>query len=169
MRLKCRLRRQPDAGKLPARLRRKEVAVAGADVPRRRDARSAAQNHLPAHELAVVLAQRAVQRTKARIAQVGAARPHPAIPVPLRGALVLDEICGGTGIKLPNPADFLRSAGPRRQPPTRTPWAAGGRPSARRRRPRRSSPGSPAHAAICSSGSSPRRVKTLHSPSLSVQ
>src|SRR5580700_1890011 len=75
----CALLRQPDSGKLPARLWRKEIAVACANVPRRRDARSATQHHLPTHELAVVLAQRSVQRLKARIAKVGAARPHPAV------------------------------------------------------------------------------------------
>src|SRR5208337_1068411 len=83
------LLRQPNSGKLPARLWSKEIAVASADVPCRRDARSAAQHHLSAHELAVVLAQRSIHRMKTRIAQVGATSPHPAVPIPLRGVLVL--------------------------------------------------------------------------------
>src|ERR1035438_7693037 len=51
---------QSNPGELPACLRGEEVAVAGADVRRRRYARTAAQHHLPAHELAVVLSQRTV-------------------------------------------------------------------------------------------------------------
>ena len=83
-----------------------EVAVARADVPLRRNARSAAQNHLPAHELAVVLAQRALQRPETGIAKVGAASPHPAVAVVLRTVLVLvlrtavsdlDKLRGGRG------------------------------------------------------------------------
>ena len=144
--------RQPDSGKLPSCLGRKKIAVGRANVPCRRDARSAAQHHLPAHEFAVVLAQRAVQRTESRIAQIGAARPHPTVPIVLR--------CRGFGAShrpgfgrdrwqepvsnSRNRADFLRPAGPPPQPPTQTLWATAARPIARKRRPRKNLPGSPA-------------------------
>src|ERR1700722_9591200 len=56
---------------------------------RRRCAGTAAQDHLPAHELAVVLAQRSLKRPKAGISQVSAPRPLPAIAEELRSALSL--------------------------------------------------------------------------------
>src|SRR5208337_3473054 len=88
------LRRQTDAGKLPSSFGGKEIAVAGADVRRRRATGTAAQDHLPAHKLAIIFTQRAVEGLESRIAEVGAASPHPTIPVPLRGVLVFDEIGG---------------------------------------------------------------------------
>ena len=57
--------RQAHAAELPLRVGREEVAVAGADVARRRGARAAAQHELVAHELAVVFADRACERAKA--------------------------------------------------------------------------------------------------------
>src|SRR5215475_3149701 len=62
---------------LPARRRIEEIAVARARVARGRRLRAAAQDQLVDHELAVVLAQRAVRRAVARIRQIGAARPLP--------------------------------------------------------------------------------------------
>src|SRR3546814_1754377 len=62
---------------LPARRRWKEIAVAGATVAGGRRAAAAAQHVLPAHELAVVLAQRAGQRAEAWIRGVGRRRPLP--------------------------------------------------------------------------------------------
>ena len=69
--------RQPDAAELPARVGVEEVAVARADVIRGRRARSAAQHDLVAHELAVVLAERARRRRITGVGRVGAARPLP--------------------------------------------------------------------------------------------
>ena len=58
--------RQPDPRHLPARGGREEVAVGRPDVRARREAGPAAQHHLAGHELAVVLAELAFQRTEAR-------------------------------------------------------------------------------------------------------
>ena len=52
---------------LPARVGGEEVAVGRADVAARRGARAAAQHHLVAHELAVVLAERARERPEAGV------------------------------------------------------------------------------------------------------
>ena len=41
--------------------------------------RAAPQHHLPAHEFAVILAERSCQRSKSRIAKISARRPLPAI------------------------------------------------------------------------------------------
>src|SRR6185437_1923206 len=72
--------RQPDAGELPARRRMEEIAIARAHVSNGRRARAAAQYPLPAHELAVVFAERTGGRPVARIAQVRAGCPLPNIP-----------------------------------------------------------------------------------------
>ncbi len=50
-----RIPRQPQAGHLPARLRGKEIAVAGAHMAWRREAGAAPQHKLPRHKLAVIL------------------------------------------------------------------------------------------------------------------
>src|SRR5262245_24338892 len=50
---------EPEAAEHPAAGGWEEVAIRGAGVARRRDARAAAQHHLAAHELAVVLTDRA--------------------------------------------------------------------------------------------------------------
>src|SRR5439155_27206637 len=73
--------RQSEAGELPAGVGREEVAVRRADVPRGRGARPAAEYQLVAHELAVVLAQRAGRRAVAGVRDVWAARPHPHVAV----------------------------------------------------------------------------------------
>src|ERR1700722_5103369 len=75
----CTSPRQPNPRKLPPCLRSKEIPVARTDMPLRRDAASAPQHHLPAHELAVVLPQCPSQGLKPRIPQIGASRPFPAI------------------------------------------------------------------------------------------
>src|SRR5262249_2195432 len=77
--------RQPDAGELPARLRGEEVAVTGAEVRTGRGTRAPAQDHLPAHEFSVVLAQRSRRGLKARIRKIGAGRPLPYIAEDLQG------------------------------------------------------------------------------------
>src|SRR6476469_9319830 len=68
-----------DSGELPARRRREEIAVGGPAVPARRGATRSLQNELPAHELAVVLAHRALGGGKARVGCEGALRPFPDI------------------------------------------------------------------------------------------
>lgn len=78
--------RQPYSGKLPARLGREEIAVAGPDVAARRDAGAAAQHVLIAHEFAVVFSHRAAVRAEAGIGLVGAAGPLPGVAVELGGA-----------------------------------------------------------------------------------
>src|SRR5215831_15381915 len=70
---------QPHAGEGPARGGREEVAVADAYVVVRRDGRAAAQHHLAGHELAVVLADRPLGRTVARVGHIGAHGPLPDI------------------------------------------------------------------------------------------
>src|SRR5271156_2566447 len=72
--------RQPNAAKLPPRGRREEISVRAPNMRCRRYYRTTPQHHLIAHEFAVVLAQRARQRGKTRIAQIGARRPLPHIP-----------------------------------------------------------------------------------------
>src|SRR5207248_2507772 len=79
----CSITREPNAAHLPARRRREEVAIAEARVAARRKRRGAAQHQLVAHELAVVLAERARRRTIAGIGRIGAARPLPALAEPL--------------------------------------------------------------------------------------
>src|SRR5579875_1933865 len=86
---------QADARELPARLRRKEIAIAGADMGSRRHAGTAAQNHLSAHELAVVLAQRSCERAETRIAEIGACRPLPAIAIAGLHAVRISDRTGG--------------------------------------------------------------------------
>src|SRR4051794_33325503 len=73
------LRCEPDPGELPASFRREKVAIGRSDVRRGGGARSAAQHELPAHELAVVFAQRARKRMEAGVSEVGARRPLPAV------------------------------------------------------------------------------------------
>src|ERR1700722_384110 len=82
------------AGKLPSCLGGEEVAIGRADMPGRRYTRAAAQNHLPAHEFAVVLAERAIQWLEAGKAEVGTAGPHPTVPIILRTVLALGEFGG---------------------------------------------------------------------------
>src|SRR5271163_381670 len=56
-RVRANLSGQAQAGELPARARREEVAIGRADVGGRGDAGATAQNDLAGHELAVVLAE----------------------------------------------------------------------------------------------------------------
>src|SRR5690606_3453884 len=58
---------QAQSGELPARVRREEVAVAGAHVAARRGAAATAQHELAAHELGVVFAGVVLPGTEARI------------------------------------------------------------------------------------------------------
>jgi hypothetical protein len=68
---------QPQPGKLPTRVGRKEIAVACADMIARGGARAAAQHILVDHELAVVLAHCSLPSLVARVALVAAAGPLP--------------------------------------------------------------------------------------------
>ena len=69
---------------MPARIRGKEVAVGAAGMRARRDAGSAAQDHLVAHELAVVLTQGSGERRVAWIANIGTRRPLPHVAIELK-------------------------------------------------------------------------------------
>src|SRR5690242_11272845 len=68
---------KPQPRKLPARRRRKEIAIGCPAVTTRRGAAGALQHELPAHELAVVLADRALGGLEAGEAEIGARRPFP--------------------------------------------------------------------------------------------
>src|SRR5689334_2898328 len=70
---------ETDAGELPAGVGGEEVAVGGTDVGLGCGAGAAAQDHLVAHELGVVLAQGALEWAEAGIGRVGAAGPLPDI------------------------------------------------------------------------------------------
>src|SRR5690606_30975311 len=74
---------QADAGELPAGLRRKEVAIAGADVVARGDTGAASQHVLVAHELAVVFADGPGRRRESGIGVIRAAGPFPGVAVQL--------------------------------------------------------------------------------------
>src|SRR5437763_1595064 len=78
------VRGEPDAGELPAAVGVEEVAVGGTDMGDGGGAGAAAQDELVAHELTVVLAERAGQRLEAGERRVGAARPLPDIAVELK-------------------------------------------------------------------------------------
>ncbi len=88
-RLMLRIAGQTDAGKLPTCLGRKEIAICRAHVAGRRRTRSAAQHVLVAHELAIVLSQRAIRRGKARIRRIGTCRPLPRFAIQLCKRLVV--------------------------------------------------------------------------------
>src|SRR3954471_23839396 len=70
---------QSDATQLPSRRRRKEVPVRQAGVRARSGAGSAAQDHLVAHELPVVFAERALVRLVTGIRKIGGGGPLPGI------------------------------------------------------------------------------------------
>src|SRR3954469_8357214 len=72
-----RVRREAYAAEHPTAAGRKEVPVGRAYVRRGRDARATAQHHLAAHELAVVLTDRAGRGLEARVGQVRARGPLP--------------------------------------------------------------------------------------------
>src|SRR5579864_2095311 len=82
---------QPYPGKLPARFRRKKIAVGGANVRARRGARSATQDHLSAHELSVVFTQRAGTRLIAGISEISARGPLPDVAKELQWHSVVDR------------------------------------------------------------------------------
>src|SRR5712692_10334114 len=68
---------EPQPAELPARRRIEEIAIADTRVPGGRRVRAAAQHHLVDHELAVVLAERALRRAIPWVGQIGAAGPLP--------------------------------------------------------------------------------------------
>src|SRR6185503_4204674 len=72
---------ETNAGELPASRRWEEIPVGRADVALWRRRRTAAQNHLTAHELAVVFGRDALERTEAGIGIIGRARPLPGIAI----------------------------------------------------------------------------------------
>src|SRR6476660_977909 len=71
------VRREAYASEQPPAAGREEVAIRGADVGCRGDARTTAQHHLRAHELAVVFTDGAGRGAEARIRQIRARRPLP--------------------------------------------------------------------------------------------
>src|SRR5690606_21053853 len=75
---------QAQPGELPAHGRLEKVAISGADMALRGGTTAAAQDHLPGHELAVVLAQAAFERAEAGVGAVGAGCPFPNITEQLR-------------------------------------------------------------------------------------
>src|SRR5580698_2913811 len=85
---------QADSGELPAGFGREKIAVAGADVSGGSDAGAAAQDHLAAHEFAVVFAERAAQGLEAGIGEIGAGGPLPAI-----APVLADSIGGGNWLE----------------------------------------------------------------------
>ena len=82
---------EPDSRKLPALFRLKEIAISAANVTARGGAGTTAQNVLVAHELAVVLAERARRGTIAGVGRVGAACPFPNVAEHLVKMLTLHE------------------------------------------------------------------------------
>src|ERR1039458_9557123 len=70
-RLPSRILSQSESLKLPALVRIEEIAVAGADMIGGGHAGAAAQDHLAAHELAVVFAERARGWAETRIGLIG--------------------------------------------------------------------------------------------------
>ena len=141
-------------------LGREEVAVGRADVAARRGAGAAAQHELVAHELAVVLAERAGGRPVAGVGRVGALRPLPDVAEQLR-----ERRRGAAGARVEAPAldeVALARRALRPRSPTRPRSAAARRPSARRRRPRRSSRGRPARPGAARGG--PRACTRPASP-----
>ena len=128
---------EAETGERPAGGRREEVAVGRPGVARRGDARAAAQHHLVAHELAVVLTDRAGRRLEAGVGQVGARRSTPRPRARLAEAGRWRRGRWGAGAARAD-RSRRRRRGTGRPPPTRTRSAAGHRPRGRRRRPRSS-------------------------------
>src|SRR6056297_2844368 len=83
------LARQPDAGELPAVRRIKEIAIAATRMASGGSAGTPAQDHLVAHELAVVFTDGTRRRSIARVGAVGAGRPLPALA---------EELLQGSGV-----------------------------------------------------------------------
>lgn len=77
---------QTNAGELPTGGGWEEVAVGSADVAQRGGAGTAAQDHLIAHEFAVVFADRSGSSLKAWIGKIGTLRPFPHVAKELVGA-----------------------------------------------------------------------------------
>ncbi len=159
--------RETDAGELPAFFRLKKIAIGRADVIARSGAGTAAQHHLVAHELAVVLAERAGHRRDSRdrgdrrCASIPRHRRTSAASVPsARGSR---PVGAGAGWKRSCRRSFPRSAVRTQRVPIRIRSATARRPSSRRRRPQNSSRASPVR--IHSTGRKPERVKFHHSPS----
>src|SRR5262245_51388324 len=99
--LRCRFRADPvrgyiagqtNSGELPTRVRWKEIPIRRAYMSRRRRARTAAQDILSAHELAVVFADCAGGRLEAWISGVVAAGPFPNVSVKLRWDVALRSL-----------------------------------------------------------------------------
>src|SRR3546814_3542199 len=68
---------ETDAGELPALVGVEEIAIGGTQMPARGGAAAAAQDELPAHELAIIFADRARRGAEAGIGAIGAAGPFP--------------------------------------------------------------------------------------------
>src|SRR5687768_12007196 len=74
-----------DPRELPACRRREEIAVAGPAVPARRGAAGAFQHELPAHELAVILADRALHGREAGVGKEARTGPFPHVAEDVAG------------------------------------------------------------------------------------
>src|SRR5215204_4476582 len=68
---------KPHPRELPARGGWEEVAVGGAAVPARGGAAGSLEHHLPAHELAIIFADRALGGLESGVGEEGAHRPLP--------------------------------------------------------------------------------------------
>src|SRR5579864_518361 len=90
---------QPYPGKLPACFRREKIAVSGANVRARRGARSATQDHLSAHEFAVVFTQRAGRWLITGIRKIRACRPLPDVAEKLQRQTAFHRSRSGRGMK----------------------------------------------------------------------
>src|SRR5512132_4130296 len=77
--------REAHPGELPALVWIEEVAIGRPQMAVRRDARSSAQDHLIAHELAVVFADGTGRRAITGIGCIRAARPFPDVAEHLTG------------------------------------------------------------------------------------
>ena len=109
------LRRQAGFRKIASGSPEKRSSDSSSGCGRGRDARPAAQHHLPAHEFAVVFAQRAFERAKSGIAQIGAARPHPAIapePLLLHVPSFWTSSVAGNGHQIPESSRFPSTGWP---------------------------------------------------------
>src|SRR5688572_23598927 len=71
-------------------MRREEVAVAGPAVPARRGATRPLQDELPAHELAVIFADRTLGRLEAGVSEECTCGPFPDVTENVAGRLGQD-------------------------------------------------------------------------------
>src|SRR5690606_1624840 len=88
-----------EAKELPTISRIEETSVGRADVLGPGRARAAADDHLIAHEFAVVFAEGAGERLEARVGRVRRRRPFPDVAVELADSRLALRVVGGFGIR----------------------------------------------------------------------